>query len=1099
MRLGMKACARIAGAIGVFALAASAWAQDYTVTTANGQLITRPSGATVLAMSSAGGQTTPVALPFEFPYFGRIYTSVLVSPCGMVVPGAASINGVNQPGGIHGENASTLGFPYTPSGIGGTTSGGYCDGVIAPYWDTFYLGGTSSTGQVFYWTDGSSPNRRFVVSWDGASYASGPQFIVQLQLCEASGRIVFAYSSTASAFTYGNLADYICGIDGPDDARYVAPLQSGRNNHGYPGGFFLDPRPVTYVGTLQYDKFVADASGVGNSVLANRPLGAMRLELRNAGVLSAYATTGADGAFSITGLGVPATSTGTLSLMAQGAACRVLGTTAGAPTEWTVASNVNLGTSASLGVIDLGAAGDAGGTIRAALNVARACQAAYDWAAPRTTDSIQRIDVLLDQTLANTTNYAAAAGANAAAMTVAGAAAANPDAWDDAVVTKTYGRHVLASIAAAPTTSPDYRFDARTDSQNAFAEGFGWWLWAVVSGSSQGVDSTNGTTATVHDLESPTLAAPPGPDVAGRVAAALVDLLDPANETIDSVDGSSDPGRVFRIADAFSVAPTMATFEQAWIDAGYDSTGLARVLIGDGVTPDDASEPNDSAGEAAAFGPLGVKRSGFVLNRFNEDWFAVNVPSAVPALVADATFDRVAVAAVVQVEIRDAAGSLLASGAPVGTSGPFRATTSPLTAGTYKVGVRFTSGATVPEYSLQTYRPLDMNASPLRDWTVGRDFDVALGVVGGIAPYALTTPTSVLPPGLFLRASDQHAIGTPTTSGVYEVTVRATDDGNPANIVQRTQTVVIHDVFKLPIAPFVGFPVGKAIDVTLPTHEGTPPFTLTMTSGALTSGLTFAPNSLHVTGTANAGPSSAFELDGVDVAGSADHVATRAVVAVAMNGKKTPADLAAGTDACGWWFDAVEGSTVTFSVATAKGQPKRALTGALIAPDRNLVTMGKIVGRTGSIAGSRLICPVSGRCYFIASSADAGAATQLAGTLTVTPPRAGKGSFKSFAPTATTTIEVGALAGATLKLTFAGDKKATLVAKIVAVLDPSGVAQPFVPSVKPTATGGVLTMQLATGGTWTVVLGATTTSNANGKLTYSYSLKQPKGATYSAK
>jgi hypothetical protein len=317
--------------------------------------------------------------------------------------------------------------------------------------------------------------------------------------------------------------------------------------------------------------------------------------------------------------------------------------------------------------------------------------------------------------------------------------------------------------------------------------------------------------------------------------------------------------------------------------------------------------------------------------------------------------------------------------------------------------------------------------------------------------------------------------------------------------VQRTQTVTIHDVFTFPIAPFVGFPAGKSVDATLPTHEGTPPFTLAMSSGALTSGLAFAPNSLHVTGTATPGPSSAFELDGVDVAGSSDHVATRAVVAVELTGKKIPASLAAGVDACGWWFDAVEGSTVTFAVATGKKQPKRALTGAFLAPDRSLVTTGKIVGRLGGVSASKLVCPTSGRYYFIASSdAAGGPATQLVGTASVALPKSGKGLDKTFRSSDTTTIEFGAVPGSTATVKFAGDKKATLVAKVVAIFDPTGAQVSPAGLVKATATGGTLTLPLTTGGTWKVVLGATSQNGTPGKLTYSYALKQRKGAVYSS-
>jgi hypothetical protein len=1102
-----KGFARIVGAFGVTALAASAWAQDYTVTTTSGLVETRPSGATLMTgLNSTSGTTvaTVVTLPFTFPYYGKLCSTLVISTAGWVLPGATNgFSAYDNTSASHGQDATSGAFPY---GTGGT-AGQNADGVVAVLWCPINVADTqfdSNAGYVYTWTTGSAPNRHYVVSWDGVAVYNNanPHLTIQCQLYESSGRIVFAYSS-ASAAAYSGTT-YVCGLDSPIDLRFTAPITAGKTNSGYPGGdFVFDPRIATYTGTLLYDKIVSDASGIGNSVQSNRPIPKCRVELRRNSdgfVYAGGATTGADGSFSVTGLALPAAA-GSIVVLAQNAACSVTTAASNPPTIWTVNSSLSFAAGSNLGALTLGAVGDINGDIRAAFNVASACQAAYDWANSRTSDSISRLDVFVDPSSATATHYQKA-GASSAFAQIGSRAASNPDVWDDAIVTTVYGRHVLASIAGAPTTTYDDRFDAVTDPQNAFAEGFGYYLWAAVSGSSTAVDGTSSSTAVVHDLEHPSISATLGPDVAGCMAGALFDLLDPANETIDTVDGTSTLDHVFRAADAVAVAPTASTFLQAWVNAGYDAPGITRVFAGNGVLADDAYEPNDSADETAALGAVGVLRQDLVLNRFNEDWFSVALPAAAPSLVADATYDQAATGATVGVEIHDAGGALLATGTLIPATGTVHAATGAAPAGTYKVRVRHVSGGTVPTYSFQAYAPLSMPAAPLVDWTVGRDYDAPLGVVGGIAPFAATTPSSAMPPGLGLNSASLRAGGTPTTVGTYQVTIQVKDGGSPANVVQRTQTVVIHDVLTLPIAPFVGFAAGKTVDATLPTHEGTPPFTLTMSSGALTSGLSFAPNSLHVTGTATPGPSSAFELDGADVAGSADHVATRAVVAVELTGKKIPANLAAGVDACGWWFDAVEGSTVTFAVATAKGQPKRALTGAFLAPDRSLVTTGKLVGKLGAVAASRMICPTSGRYYFVASSDDAaGLATQLVGTATVALPKAGHGLNKTFAPNATTTIELGAVPGSTATVKFAGDKKATLVAKVVSVTDPNGVAVPGVTLatlIKSTPTGGVLTLPMPVGGTWTVVLGATSQSGTPGKLTYSYAIKQMKGAVYSA-
>jgi hypothetical protein len=1101
-----KGFARIVGALGVAALAASAWAQDYTVTPATSQLETRPASATQLPIASNSGPESirnyPLQLPFSFPYYGTATQNITISGGGFIVPRwVTALTGQMANSLGHGQDATSGAFPYTQSG-GGVIGDQNFDGLIAPLWGGTQINAASfSTGFVYTWTTGTAPTRHVVVSWENASTGttSTTPITFQVHLYEGTGRIVFAYTTTG-AYPTSLSGGYVCGLDSPIDARFTAPLTTGRTNYGYPGAdFVFDPRVATYTGTVLYDRIVSDATGIGNSVQSNQPLVGCEVELRVAdGTRYAVTTAATNGTFSIPTIGGPVPPS--VGIVAQNAACSVSPSGYGAPVTWVIGSSP-FGAGTTLGTRTLSVAGDSSGDIRAALNIARVCGRVYAWATPSTTKTIPRLGVSLDPASSTPTKYQAAAAPGTPYLFVASRSASNPDTGDEAVVAKAYGRHVLASIAGPPTTNYDDRFDAVTDDQNAFAEGFGYYLYAAAFGSSSAVDAKTASTATVVDLESPTITVPRGSNVAGCDAAALYDLIDPANESLDLVDGSLTADRALRAAASLSVAPNVGTFLQAWYDAGYDAVGVTRTFIGNGALADDALELNDSAAEAAPVVVGGAPKT-LVLNRYNEDWFSTTLSADAPSFAADAKYDPVTTGATVAVEIRDAGGALLATGTLIPATGAVHATTGAVVAGTYKVRVRHVSGGTVPAYSFQAYVPPSMDAAPVHDWTVGRPYDIALGVRDGIAPYTLSTPSSSMPPGMGLNSATLHATGTPSTVGSYSLTVQLKDSGDPANVAIRTQTVTVHDVFTLPIAPFVGFPAGKTIDATLPTHEGTPPFTLTMSSGALTSGLSFAPNTLHVTGTAMPGPSGAFELDGVDVAGSADHVATRAVVAVELTGKKIPANLAAGVDACGWWFDAVEGSTVTFAVATAKGQPKRALTGAFLAPDRSLVTTGKMVGKLGAVSASRLVCPTSGRYYFVASSDDvAGLATQLVGTATVALPKAGHGLNKTFAPNASTTIELGAVPGSTATVKFAGDKKATLVAKVVSVTDPNGVPVPGVTLatlVKSTPTGGVLTLPLPVGGTWTVVLGATSTTNAPGNLTYSYAIQQIKGAVYSA-
>ncbi len=1082
------------------ALAASAWAQDYTITRPTGMLEARPSGATKLPISSSVSRDFVIVdLPFDFPYYGRLYTQMQVTPSGFLLPGNVGpiVNQGNN-NANHGQDWTTYAFPYTPNGVGGATD---VDGIIAAYWDNLRgvneSSGGPSAGAAYRWTTGMAPSRHFVVSWENVLVdpnAGATRFTVQVHLYETTGRIVFAYSNSGG-YTQ---TSYVCGLDSYGDARFVTPVTNSDDNLGYPGSdFAFDPRAVTYTGRLLFDKIVSDATGIGNSTEANRPIGGCRLELRrDGGIVANSGTTADDGTFSFSALAVPSSSSGTFHVLSRNDAASVGTTGGGAPYEWTVNSSLSYASGSDMGTLALGSGADSDAALRAPFNVARACLAAYDWAAARTTDVVPRVDVVVDPSASFTSSYQPA-GVQSALLRVGGPSSANSDVWDDAIVVRTYARHLLASIAGSPTTAEDHRFDAVTDTQNAFAEGFGYFLWAAVSGESQAIDGLSASSAAVHDMEDPTITVPRGPDVAGCVAAALYDLLDAANEVVDAVDGTSAPERVLELVDGFTVCPTASTFLQAWVDAGYDAAAITRLFVGAGALTDDAFEPNDDRTEAPQLGAVGLRRSSIVLNRFNEDWFDVTLAAAAPALFADVAYDRSMYSAVVGLEVRDAGGTLLATGAPVGPTGPISAATPAVPAGSYRIGVRHLGGDGIPSYSVQSYVALGMAPTPFRDWTQGRPYDAPLGIVGGVPPYTVTTVGSALPPGLAMVTLTARATGTPSAVGTYPFTIQLRDDGDPSHVVLRNQSVTINPPLELTMPGLVAFAVSKPADGVLAHRGGTAPITLTIGEGALPEGVALVGDSLQLAGAAATPGSTRLRLDAVDVAGSASTVDVKAVVCVAGAGRAIALDLAAGDAACGYFVDAVVGSTLSASVKTAKKQPKRLLVPTVLLVDGTAAPGGKLKSKVGSAGASGVPCPATGR-YFVVFASAADDATQLVGGATVAPPKRGKAKLLEFDPRDTLRVEIGALAGARLVFKSSGDAKAGLTARVAGLLDPEGRSVPIAGLVTASKTGFTLSADLPAAGTWTVLLGATATGGEKGKLSYAFSIKQPKGEAYSA-
>lgn len=1101
--------------------AASAEAQDYTVTETSGLYDPIPSTVTTLQFPATklgkddGFATTLTKLPFPFTYYGFTYQKINVCTNGF-----ALFNPVG-PSHPHGQN--------TALNIG--TAFRYTDGIAAPLWDDLDF---TNQGSVMTWMSGTAPNRKFVVCWDHAQEwqpasgsntnpttypASTCDCTFELQLFETSGRIVFAYDTggvwpnldwngvrgatglivlTAGGQTSIGI-DAVTLPETNQDARYLEP--TGTNNplnDGRPAyDYQFDPVVRTYTGRLLYDRVVVDASGIGNSVESNVPLAGVNVELRYGAAVPDSATTDADGYFTMVTKALDGTVTdASFVVTARDPAYVVTNLTGGSPYELTIASSVSLAAGRDFGTITLGDGNDPGATLREALTIASAVHDVYAWSSARTTDPIPLLEILFDSA-AGTVYTAARTGAVEvpAQMHVSGAAS-NPDAWDRAIVRKTYARHILASIAGPATTQDDARFDAVSDEENAFAEGFGYYMNSVITNTHQVIDGVSSSSAIVYELEDPVATSPKRDTVAAWMAACLYDLTDAANEPWDKVDGTGALGdRPFLVVDSLTGAVTGPRFAQAWYDAGYATTASSDLFIHYGLAPDDADEPNDAAAGATVLTQFGFKRVHRVLNLRNEDWLRFALPDAANSLVVDVAYDRSVTGAAASLEVQNLAGVVLARGALVGAIGPLHAVTGPLPAGTYRTRIVNSGSVAVADYTVQAYLPLTISGSALPAWTVRRPYDVSVPVTGGVAPHELTVGgnTFLDPPGLFLDGPKDRVHGTPQNIGTFSFVMTADDDGGPKNSTSALQSLVINPELLLEVGEFLAFAQGKPLAGRCPFTGGTAPYTLNVAAGALPAGVLVAPGDLCFTGAAALPGSSPLLLDGIDVAGSTSTVQTLGVVCVAFGFTPLQSDAAA----CGFWFDAVQGSAASVAVSTVRKQPKRALRLVVTGPDGTTEIAAVVKSGVGKASLSRFIAPVSGRFYCVIAS-DAGAATQLAAKGRVAAPKSGAGvnGTETFVSGDELAVEIGALAGA--KLTFAAKPdKSGLQMTAVRLTDPTGASLPLdagdVVEKKGTIT---IKKTLAISGTWTLVLGAK--PGPQGHFKYKYQVKEPKKVVYSA-
>ncbi len=1050
-----------------YAAAPVAFAQDYTVTRRDSTYQASPAGADQ-PLALPGGMHyagNTVELPFTFPYYGFAYDKIWITTKGMVQLGVVAL------GLSTGTNAT---FP--PNGTG--------DGMLAVAWDRL-----GNSGTVYSWTEGTTLERVHHISWEGYDVGS-----FQIQLHESSGRIVFAYATGGDGW---ERASFSHGIDAPGsgDSRFVAPISTFYHLDGHPGqDFVFDPDVVEVTGIAAYDRIQADANGVGNGFDADIRVAGARIELMRGTALSAVTLTDEQGEYLLQVAAPPAGATGSVRMLTQTSTSCVRASAGVAPHTLTLDGDVSLTSDIDLGTVSVGATEDPVGTVRAALHVSQAIRSLHGIVAAGV-EALPHLEVLYDPASTAVSRYTPEAGQTAPVLRIGSPQSGNEDGWDPDVIARTYARHVLANIAGAAATPEDYGYDQVTDPQNAFAEAFGAYFASLADSDDMFVDAISANTGSEWSLETPDLNSARAPDVAGWVAGMLFDLADPDNELHDRVD-STAPGAVYLLefVGGLSEAPDFETFLDAWISDGHDPVPLVRSYIHHGLIADDDAEPNDGADEPTDLGVAGALVIGRVLNRHNEDWYEVSTDGTATSLQADVTYDRATVLSDVTVEIRSRADAVLASKTTVGGTGPVSVTTAFPSAGDYRVRVALASGEPIPEYTVQAFSPLVLSANPLPDWTVGRDYDQQFGVANGIPPLQLGLNTGHrVPPGMGLVGTSLR--GAPSAAGDYAFTIRVVDSGNPQNSVSRAFSVRMNEALSLGDEQFLALPLGRSARAFDRATGGTAPIAYTVLGGAVPDGMTLTPGGFVLDGVATVAGSGVLHVRGTDIAGSSDEREFTTVVCAPAEEAKAEVALAAGQPACGYFFDAAAGSSLKFKVRTAKKQPKRALHAVLLGPAGVSVAGGKFKDGTGKASFSKVIAPSSGRYFVVLVSGD-GLDTTLVATARVKPQKKAKGEFTDITEDSTEDILVGALAGARATLKLKGDRKRSLVPKVVALFDPDGGVVSLAGLVSTQGNKATLVVDLPRDGTWTIRVGAE--PGASGAVKWSLKVKQPKGAVFNA-
>ncbi len=1079
----------VASALTGFAAAAPAFADEYVGTATSGVYVEPPAGATVVIPASRDDVTVSATLPFGFTFFGRPYDRVSISDNGWLAFGSTTATeSVN----------STLPSAAAPNA------------VAAPLWDDLHTG----TGSVKTFTTGAAPDRRFVVAWhhvDTFSGATDDDLSFQVLLHEGTGVIEFAYAFAADGVWDG--LSYTAGVEDDTGAQAFGAPDLDADNSGRPSSDWrLSPTVVVIAGQVLRDRPVASATGLGTTTETDLPVvGADIAVVReDTGETLGTTRTGSDGGFSVAAFAVEPPITLALDLLASGEESRVTDA-AGAIHRRRIASGISAEGAPAIGTVRLDDSVDAvQATFRRALNVQQAARRGFAWARdaaaaaaagsspPVAAETFPPLELRWVPGAAPSggSSYTPVIGTSPAMVQISDAPA-NPDPYDDDVVLREVGHHVFATISVHPGPAPHIWTAAAPSEGAAFADGFAHWFAAALQQREQFIDTTSADAATVFDLELPLPSPPSSPSATGAVAASLFDLVDAADEAHDEFAGdfTTTAQQVFAAIDqrldalpADTTQFTIRSFFDVWRTEGpiEDRQSTARIFIHHGALPDDASEPNDHAGEEAAFAAGTQKLTGRTLNPFNEDRFAIALATGGDPL--SVAFVQQG-AAEVDVEILDAGGAALATGTNAGASDRTRlvvTTPSAVAAGDYVVRVA-PRGTTTTTYDVSFFTPLRVATTALPEWTQGEPFKVDLAAAGGVPPLTFELQQGV--PGLAAANANTRLTGTPTLEGDYTVQVTVTDASGLAQQatadlpLRINPPLTLPELFAVAAERTVAVDLGTGGTAALWTAGDAPPAGLALAGGATLrlSGATGAPRTFEISGSATD-----------SVGASLPETSSRVVVAAPFGGAAIT--VPAGTH-FGLWFDAIAGSRADLRLRFTGTGPTPRLASVLDAEGREIdvAALADEHGRRARIAG--LVTPATGR--FFAVFENAGFTGSVSARARVRPPSRGRGIVAIAEPSAIADVQFEAIAGSRLHVLVRRAPAPTgLVPRVFAVVAPDG-APLTLPRQRGTSRRATLAgLLLPQTGTYRLRLASD--GETTGPLYYEFVVRSPRGAAYSA-
>jgi hypothetical protein len=209
-------------------------------------------------------------------------------------------------------------------------------------------------------------------------------------------------------------------------------------------------------------------------------------------------------------------------------------------------------------------------------------------------------------------------------------------------------------------------------------------------------------------------------------------------------------------------------------------------------------------------------------------------------------------------------GAIASPNVLVSSATQIQATTPALAAGTVNVSVRNSDGQSATSAGAFTFgQGLLITTSSLPNGTLNSSYSASLAAAGGSTPYTWSY-SGIVPHCVDFNTSGQFS-GTPCVAGTYAFTMMATD-ASGASTTKQFNIIISGPVLVITTTSLPAPTQSTPYSATLQASGGTPPFTWSILSGQLPSGLTLNPSTGTISGTPTATGSFSFTAQVNDVA-----------------------------------------------------------------------------------------------------------------------------------------------------------------------------------------------------------------------------------------